>query len=190
MEEELVREIVEATLKALEDMHAQGFVHRDIKPANIMVDMHPSGHLRTLTLIDFGLAATMSSLPDSCCGTLGYLAPEMITTSRASEKTDIFSLGATMYGLIAGEGPFTREDETKSMRLNARGSVKFREREWRRMSKECVQVVEALMCLDQTKRPSAREALLLPWFSSSSAKLTHEISQMSMSSKDTTCSEI
>ncbi|MDF5725874.1 MAG: serine/threonine-protein kinase [Rhizonema sp. PD37] len=75
-------------------------IHRDIKPENILVDSEMNVYL-----IDFGLArigdleVAMSSV---ALGTLGFMAPEQIYSRQLTEATDLYSLGATLIGLLTG----------------------------------------------------------------------------------------
>ncbi len=93
--------------EALEHAHEYGVIHRDIKPGNLMVDAH--GHL---WITDFGLALfqTDASLTQSgdLLGTLRYMSPEQASGQRISidHRTDIYSLGATLYELLTRRPPF------------------------------------------------------------------------------------
>lgn len=95
--------------EALEHAHEEGVVHRDIKPANILVDQH--GRAR---LVDLGLAFTEDDpLLTRTGGTLGtphYLSPEQARNPQAVDvRSDIWSLGATMFHALCGRPPFTGE---------------------------------------------------------------------------------
>ena len=92
-------------LAALDYAHARGVVHRDIKPANIMVTPQ-----ETIKVLDFGIATTSVSsdltATGAMIGSLNYMSPEQIQGGRATAQSDLYSLGITLYELIAGQLPF------------------------------------------------------------------------------------
>jgi serine/threonine protein kinase len=102
------------TANGLQSAHSLGIIHRDIKPANLMLDGRG-----TVRILDFGLARV--TLPDSWIdvendetstglhmGTIPYMSPEQADDSeRADARSDIYSLGCTLYFLLAGRPPYT-----------------------------------------------------------------------------------
>lgn len=93
---------------ALEHAHSKGIVHHDIKPHNIMVG--PDGILK---VTDFGLARAVSSstnvVGNSAIGSVHYASPEQSRGGFTDEKSDIYSLGVTMYEMATGRVPFDGE---------------------------------------------------------------------------------
>jgi len=102
---------------AVASIHEEGAIHRDLNPANVVVHLD-SQQVVKLKLIDFGLA-TIANLeqPDpeqfgQLTGTLPYISPEQ--TGRVNRiidyRTDLYSLGATLFELFCGRPPFTHTD--------------------------------------------------------------------------------
>ncbi len=94
------------TCVGLAYIHYNGVIHRDIKPANIMY--HPAHG--TVKLMDFSVAHNIEDQPSRDLGTIAYMAPEHFDPARRiSHLTDIFALGSTLYRLLTGKYPFSRE---------------------------------------------------------------------------------
>ena len=90
-------------------------IYRDMKPANIIVDKD-----NKVKLIDFGIAREFKIDNDSdttYMGTRGYAAPEQYGTSQSDKRTDIYSLGVTMYHLLTGISPLEPPYELRKLRL-------------------------------------------------------------------------
>jgi hypothetical protein len=90
--------------EALHHAHARGVVHRDIKPANIM--LLPSGEPK---IMDFGIAkvpAAQLTAAGQFFGTPCYMSPEQASGGELDGRSDLFSLGAVLYGLLTGRRAF------------------------------------------------------------------------------------
>ena len=104
---------------ALEYAHSQAVLHRDIKPANLLL-----GAEGTVWLADFGLAKAAQSedvsLSRDIVGTLRYMAPEQFR-GQADHRSDIYSLGLTLYELLALQPAFEETDQTRLIQRIAQG---------------------------------------------------------------------
>eukprot|EP01147_Barroeca_monosierra_P005054 gene5054-6966_t len=107
---------------ALEHVHSLGIIYRDLKPENIL--LHASGHI---VLTDFGLCKeyTEEGRTFSFCGTVEYMAPEVVNRRGHDQTADWWSFGVLMFEMLTGELPFTSEDRkiTMQMILKARLSM-------------------------------------------------------------------
>ena len=102
-------ELMEQVCHAVQYAHDRAVIHRDLKPANIMLE---NGEIPRLA--DFGLAKNMHeedglTMTGQVMGTPSYMAPEQATgkLDQISNRTDVYSLGATLYALLAGKPPFS-----------------------------------------------------------------------------------
>ena len=118
--DEKVRLVREVAL-ALHAAHQAGIIHRDIKPANIMIARNRDGSLRPV-LTDFGLARDINDRggmteSGAVLGTPWYMSPEQTRgeVRTLDHRTDIYSLGATLYELVAGRPPFHSETTVDAM---------------------------------------------------------------------------
>ncbi len=95
---------------ALGAAHDAGVAHRDVKPANIMVALDADQKL-AIKLIDFGLAAPVfgaaaDGAPERFTGTLLYASPEQLDGAACGAASDVYSLGAVLFFMLAGRPPF------------------------------------------------------------------------------------
>jgi serine/threonine-protein kinase len=107
---QIIAEIAEALAYA----HQRGVIHRDIKPANLML----SGNGRC-KLADFGLAILNTRNADgkqsNVAGTPQFIAPELINAEPATPRSDIFSLGATLWYLLTASAPFAADTVAETL---------------------------------------------------------------------------
>jgi tRNA A-37 threonylcarbamoyl transferase component Bud32 len=102
-------------LKALEYAHSRGVVHRDMKPSNVLVRANDGA----ATVMDFGIAkmttSTKLTATGQTMGTVRYMSPEQVRGQEVDLRTDIYSLGATLYESLVGDTPFDGETHFEIM---------------------------------------------------------------------------
>jgi len=106
-------DIIIQIAKALRYIHQKGIIHRDVCSKNLL--LNEEGRVK---LIDFGLAVTKSGKYKGIgerAGTPSYMSPEQIRALEPDERTDIYSLGIVMYEIIAGEAPFSGDNDFSRM---------------------------------------------------------------------------
>ena len=111
---EKVVALVARAADALGYAHREGVVHRDIKPANMMYNPETD----TLKLTDFGIArltASSKTKTGMVLGTPSYMSPEQLGGSRVDGRSDLFSLGVTLYQLLGGQLPFDGDSMAQLM---------------------------------------------------------------------------
>jgi serine/threonine protein kinase len=103
-------------LSGMQHAHEEGVIHRDLKPGNILVT--PDG---TVKISDFGIAKVDSEAKltgtGTHIGTLYYMSPEQIRGEAATKQSDIYSLGVTLYEMLAGRTPFQSDPDTPEFRI-------------------------------------------------------------------------
>jgi serine/threonine-protein kinase len=107
-------EYIRQVLSALQYAHSRDIVHRDIKPSNIMITTEGQAKL-----LDFGIAFKASdktlTKPGSMVGSLFYMCPEQVRGEQVDARSDLYSLGVTLYEIVTGRRPFDGGTEFEIM---------------------------------------------------------------------------
>ncbi|CAK0818696.1 unnamed protein product, partial [Prorocentrum cordatum] len=137
--------------------------------ANILFESHAAD--AALKLIDFGLATRFKpgALMTTRVGTAYYVAPEVLRSGDArgySEKCDVWSAGVIAYVLLCGYTPFSGDTDMEILKKVRKGLLSFHGTEWTAVSQAAKHAVGKLLAFKSPERPSAQQALELPWLRS------------------------
>lgn len=106
--------------QGMEAAHANHIIHRDIKPQNIIISREGK-----VKVTDFGIAkaATSNTITSNAMGSVHYISPEQARGGYCDEKSDIYSLGITMYEMLSGRVPFTGDNTISVALLHIQGEA-------------------------------------------------------------------
>lgn len=152
-------EIGAGSAEALAYAHTQGLVHRDVKPHNILLGASDG----KIKLSDFGLAraATSSShltMSGQIMGTPHYMSPEQAEAKEVTDKSDVYSLGVTLYHMLTGETPFVGDTPISVAVQHIAKEIIYPEVRFKPFPKELVAVLKRMTAKDPAKRCSAKQA--------------------------------
>ncbi|MFT3879793.1 MAG: serine/threonine-protein kinase [Gemmatales bacterium] len=201
-----VRYIIK-TATGLKHAHEKGFIHRDIKPDNIIVSNE--GHIK---ILDMGLARSLNEdadnltkmlNPNAVYGSVDYISPEQSIGGKVDARSDLYSLGATLFALIAGVPPFsgtaaqilvshqlTKVPDLSAFQpsippqLNAIVAKLMAKKPEKRYS-NAGEVIDALLPFSQSGQPSSPAAPVVPTAEPETIKVHDVTRKTSQTSKQT-----
>ncbi|XP_073042407.1 serine/threonine-protein kinase Aurora-3-like [Primulina eburnea] len=142
--------------QALAYCHEKHVIHRDIKPENLLLD-----HEGRLKIADFGWSVQSRSKRHTMCGTLDYLAPEMVENKAHDYSVDNWTLGVLCYEFLYGVPPFEAESQSDTFRRIMKVDLSFPSTP--EVSAEAKNLISQLLVKDSSKRLSLQKIMEHPW---------------------------
>ena len=145
-------------------LHNYGIVHRDLKPDNIMVT--PKNNYGIIKIMDFGLSKIASSqekLMDGC-GTLSYVAPEVLVRSPYNKEVDIWSMGVILFYMLSGTLPFRGMIEQEVAEKIVYDELEFDEDDWETRSQKVQDLITCCLQKKKEDRITIDQFINHPWF--------------------------
>jgi eukaryotic-like serine/threonine-protein kinase len=152
-------DVTRQAAEALAEAHKHGIIHRDIKPDNIMVD--ETGGVKVM---DFGLArataaSTNLTADGAKLGTPTYMSPEQINGDPVDARTDIYSLGVTLYEMLTGRPPFQADTPMALMYQITHKPVPDVSKQNAAVPENVVELVAGMTAQDPGRRYPSAQAL-------------------------------
>jgi eukaryotic-like serine/threonine-protein kinase len=154
---------------ALQAVHSHGVVHRDMKPSNIML-IRKSNDSYTVKLVDFGIAKIVEGSSQAltntgeCIGSPLYMSPEQCRSTGVDYRTDLYSLGCTMYTAFTREPPFRGNSALETMMQHVSTNPRVEPLKENKVPKKVINLILQLLEKDPAKRPASaaevREVLI------------------------------
>lgn len=147
---------------ALVETHGQQIIHRDLKFDNIMIMRMRDGRIH-VKLLDFGVAKLLSSdynltQGGQVTGTPGIIAPELVDGEAPSPQSDLYSLGVLMFTALAGQAPFSGDNDLALMRAHKVEPLpNLRKLVGKQVPEEIVDLACELLAKDPEQRPARAE---------------------------------
>ncbi len=145
-------------INAVYYLHTNNIIHRDIKPENILI-----GDDNKIKLCDFGWAKELTLENRSTfCGTVEYMAPEIVENENYDYSVDIWSLGILLYELLYGHSPF-KANSTKNVILNIKTHELTYDDKNKNVSNSCKDLIKKLLNNNPQKRYKIKDILEHPF---------------------------
>ncbi|MBI5782736.1 MAG: serine/threonine protein kinase [Gammaproteobacteria bacterium] len=143
--------VFEQAMRGVEHIHRMGVVHRDLKPSNIFITR--DGEIK---LMDFGIARLMDNHDPSqngaMVGTLLYISPEQINGRETDCRSDIYTLGISLFEAVTGRLPFERRTDYALMHAHVQENPPSPKEFQRRLPPELESVILKAMAKDPNRR--------------------------------------
>ena len=156
-------EIALQVTSALAAAEKQGLVHRDLKPANLMLVESQADASVAVKVIDFGVAKALSEKPDAMgltrggfVGTPAFASPEQFANAPVDVRSDIYSLGATVWYLLSGHMPFAGASVEEVRAHQKSQELPLEQLKAARVPHRLISLILSMLALEPAARPSVQ----------------------------------
>lgn len=158
--ENFAKKVASDFIKAVDYCHRRGIVHRDLKPENILVNKFGDAKIA-----DFGLAKRIerSTSLHTYCGTLLYMAPEILDGHAYDQSIDVWSAGLIIFIMLSGYHPYQSESDAISKKMIREGNLYYHQSCWKDISTDAINLINDMLCVCPLRRMTANETLKSPW---------------------------
>ena len=172
--------ITKQLLSTVKYLHDVGIVHRDIKPENILLT--DNTEVPGIKIADFGLAKLVG--PEDRlfvpCGTLAYVAPEILMQSGYDSKVDLWSVGVVTYLMLRGKLPFDSKDKHVLIEKTIEAKIDFSSEYWAKFTPYSIDFLEKLLTKNVDSRLNVDQALQHPWLRNGNILIPRKINKRTM----------
>jgi len=163
--EQICKIIIWKLLDALKYLHGLGIVHRDLKPESILCT-HATDDTQ-IVISHFGLSKFAAPHAEMTipCGTLAYVAPEVLGLQKYDRKVDLWSLGCIMHLLLRGVLPFDGKSKTEVVEKTLTKELQLDDHpHWEKITDSAKDLLSKLLIKDPKHRIDVEEAMTHSWF--------------------------
>ena len=167
-------------LHIVQYLHEVGIIHRDIKPENILLS--DDSEVPTLKLADFGLSKLVG--PDEtvqvACGTLGYVAPEVLMQRPYGKAIDLWSVGVVTYLMLRGRLPFDSKEKKALIEKTIEARLDLEGTYWSKYTEYALDFLRRVLAKDPVQRLTVEQALMHPWIRMGEVVIPRKINREAM----------
>jgi len=172
--------IARQLLDAVKYLHDVGIVHRDIKPENILLT--DDSEIPTIKLADFGLSKLVgpNDTLRTACGTLAYVAPEVLMQRPYSKPVDLWSIGIVTYLMLRGRLPFDSKDRHILIQKTIEANLDLSGPYWDKLTPYALDFLQKTIQKDTQTRLTVDQALNHAWIHNGDVLIPRKINKKTM----------
>jgi len=172
--------ITRQLLDTVKYLHDVGIVHRDIKPENILLT--DDSEIPTVKLADFGLSRLVgpTDMLRSACGTLAYVAPEVLMQRPYGKPVDVWSVGIVTYLMLRGRLPFDSKERQLIIQRTIEAELDVNGSYWDKFTPYVIDFLQKLIEKDPNLRLTVDQALLHSWIRNGDILIPRKINKHTM----------